>query len=346
MADSKQNDQNNDIPKMADSHTDVDDDAAKILVVMSSSGGTVQNDAEMRTLEHAAAQGAPAPTPSPSQGATSSVTPAPAAITSDNASNIVASFENDESEGQTAHTSNGTIRASRAPTTLVASDARTTSAGAARGIIERVLVTPERTILAGRVDHGLTARQREKLPAAQGGQEVETEQETEHNDPMDIDTQDNVNVSQTESTDTKSQVVVLPATQWFRLQAQAQQGSRNSNTTEEFGGQKPQADKGKGQAPADDQTNNVGTMVQAEERASLRGGALPDDSSPPSHKPSKAPLRAQTTTALHFLQTTANPETAKVLARRAELNNANELARRIGVRPSIRQVNLNIPRKL
>ena len=340
MADSKPNNQNNNIAKINDFHAE----AAKILVAMSSSGGAIHTNAEMCTLEHAAIQGALAPSLSPAAG--SSAIQTPAAITSDNASNIVASIENDDVEEQTAHiSSNATIRASCVPTTLTTSNVRTTYEEAARGIIEHVIMTPERTILSGRVEVVLTATQREKQPAKRTRPDVEIEQEADHNDAMEIDTLDNANATQNENTDTSSMIVVLPATQLCRVQAQAQVGSvsHKTNATDQAENRKP-ADKDKSKAPAGDQTNDATTMVESVKCTSLQGRALPHDSPPPTHKPSKAPQRAQTTTALHFLQTTANPETAEDLARRAELNNANELARRIGVRPSVRQVSLIIPR--
>lgn len=351
----------NDLSKTIDSHTKDIDEAANILIAMSSDRGTPETEPEVRTLEHAAAQGAPAPLPmalrnssnvehAVTQGSPATST---ASITLSNTCNIAISIEDGEVvEGQTAHTSTATVIASLSPTSLMTSDARTTSAEVQRGIVERVVVTPERTILAGRIVNEMTSRQREKQPAGQGAQAVETEQEKDHNDLKRLDTQAqaSVNVERTETTTSGKLTMAVPTTDKGKGNSPAsEQGGdvaianamvqHTRSIDEKLKKAVPVAEKGKGKAPNAQQTRTLKTIEGGGEPASLRGGALPRDD-PPSAKPSIAPYHgAQTTTAQHFLKTTANPETAENGARRAHLNEAYELARSIRT-TSVKQVSL------
>lgn len=353
MAGSRSNDElstpiipHKDASNTIDCHTDDINEAASILIAMSSDKGTLKKDAEIRTLEHAVARGAPSAVPD---------TPAAAPTSLDSSFNTAISIEDGEvGEGQTAHASTNTIKTSASPTKLMSSDAKITSGEAQRGNAERVVVAPERTIFAGRIGDVLSARRREKKLAVQSRQEIETEQDVGHNGPGNVDTQTDasIDVEHAESANIGKLVMATPIADKGKGKAPAseQEGDMtNANViaqhTSTITAEVPKraitiADKGKDKAPAFEGTNNnFNTIEQPAEYASLRGRALPKDETP-SAKPSRAPYNgAQTTTTQHFLQTTAHPQSAGMGARRANVNKANELARSIKG-PSFQQVRL------
>lgn len=235
---------------------------------------TTEQAGEVRTLEHAMAQGAPVSTP----GSTSE-TPSLLVI---------------QSGGQAVQKP----KTSPKPfTSCLTSDVSTTSVEAQRGIREHVIVSPDRTILAGKVEPNLGQKgkqvvvnhTRRAINGSGGGQ----------NDAMVINSDTGGNNAISSRTRAEN---VLP-----------NRSIDNSPTRQRRG--------------------SALTMAAAQGPLSLRtegfsGGSI----GTPAHRPSINPFNgAQTTTAQHFLQITANPATAGDDARRAHLNNANELARSLAV---------------
>ena len=241
---------------------------------MSPDKETTQQAAEVRTLEHAMVQGAPIPTP---------------ASTSGTPSRLVIS-----SGGQAVQKP----KISPKPfTSRLTSDVTTTSREAQRKIRECVIVSPDRTILAGRTDSKLG--QKGKKVAVSHTRRAINVSGHGQNEAMDIDSN---TVGNNEISSRTRAGNVLP-------------NRSNDNS------------------PNTQQTGNAPTMAAAPGPLSLRtGGFAGGGGGTPAHKPSINPFNgAQTTTAQHFLQTSANPATAGDDARRAHLNNANELARSLAV---------------
>lgn len=242
---------------------------------MSPDKETTQQAAEVRTLEHAIAQGAPTPAP---------------ALTSGTPFRLVIS--SGRQAVQKSKTSPNPF------TSHLTSDVVTKFGETQRGICERVIVSTDRTILAGRTDSNLGQKGKKvvvnntrcAINANGGGQ----------NDAMDIDSNtDGINA-------------ISSRTRAENLLPNRSNDDNSANTQ---------------------QRGNAPTMAAALRPLSLRTGGFPGGSGgTPAHKPSINPFNgAQTTTAQHFLQTTANPATAGDDARRAHLNSANELAKRVAV---------------
>ena len=237
---------------------------------MSPNKETTQQAAEVRTLEHAMVQGAP-PIPTP---ALTSGTPSRLVISSDQAVQK--------------------RKASPKPfTNRLSSDVTTTSREALRGIRECIIVSLDRTILAGRADSNLgqkgrkvvVNRTRRAINVGVGG----------HNDAVDIDSDTMFNNA---------------------ISSRTRAGNLLPNRSND-------------NSPNTQQRGNAPTMAAAAGPLSLHTKGFPlGGGGTSAHKPSINPFNgAQTTTAQRFLQITANTATAGGGARRAHFNNANELAR-------------------
>lgn len=241
---------------------------------MSPDKDPTQQAAEVRTLEHAKAQGAPFPT---------------SASTAGTPTRLVISLGRQAVQKP---------KTSPKPfTSRLTSDVATTSGETQRGIRERVIVSPDRTILVGRTDSNLGQKgkkvvvnhTRRAINASGGGQI----------DAMDIDSNTDGNNA---------------------ISSRIRSGNLLPNRSND-------------NSPNTQQRGNAPTMAAAPEPLSLHTAGFPGGGGgTPAHKPSINPFNgAQTTTAQHFLQTTANPANARGDARRAHLNNANELAKRLAV---------------